>query len=206
VSIVDDYEDLSQLVRAYDEFAQRFARRVFLKRSPMRGVLKGIRSMRSPYSRPTAVTDLYQALATDSDKADPLFGVVTAASPAEALANHYLDEHPWLKVSDVKAIAELHRLHSAQHAASSPSRMLAIVLSVTAVVGQTIPKEAFDYLRWTIYEAYSFYATLFTIGAAAYVLLLVALMARATRNSAPRRGVELVLVFVESRLAKALER
>jgi hypothetical protein len=84
--------------------------------------------------------------------------------------------------------------------------MLAIVLSVTAVVGQTIPKEAFDYLRWTIYEAYSFYATLFTIGAAAYVLLLVALMARATRNSAPRRGVELVLVFVESRLAKALER
>lgn len=76
------------------------------------------------------------------------------------------------------------------------------MLSVAAVVSKTIPKEAFDYLKWTSYEAYAFFTTLFTIGTAAYVLLLVALMALTTRNSAPRRGVELVLVFIEAVLAR----
>lgn len=202
MSLVSDYEDLSQLVRDYDEYSQRFARRALLKLSPMQGALKGIRSMRSPYSRPAAVTSMYDGLATESEKNDPLFRVLTASSSAEALADQFLGEHPQLQASDIRAIADLHRLHSVQHAESSPSRTVAVVLSVAAVVSQTVSEEAFDYLNWTGYEAYAFYAALFTMGTAAYVLLLVAVLTHATRNSAPRRGVELVLVFIEARLAR----
>lgn len=80
--------------------------------------------------------------------------------------------------------------------------MAAFVLSIAAIAGQTVPKEAFEYLNWDNYDAFAFYVTLFTIGTALYLLLLVGLMARTMRRSAPARGVELVLVFIEASLAR----
>ena len=65
--------------------------------------------------------------------------------------------------------------------------MAAFVLSIAAIAGQTVPKEAFEYLNWDNYDAFAFYVTLFTIGTALYLLLLVGLMARTMRRSAPAR-------------------
>lgn len=202
MSVVADYEDLIQLLRDYDTYAARFAGRALRSFTPLTGVLKGVQRRRSPYSRPPALLAVYERMATDTDRAHPLFGVLTARSSADALAERFVLEHPAFSTSDVKALSELHRLHTAQHAAASPRRTLAVVLSLAAIVGQTVPKEAFEYLNWDGYNAFAFFVTLFTIATALYVLLLVGLMARATRSSAPERGAELVLVVIEANLAR----
>lgn len=203
MSLVDDYEDLVEMLADYESFMRRFVNRSVLKGVP-RGAVLGLRSMRSPFSRPNALIDRYRALATTADEGNPLYPALLSRTPASTLARLFIDRHPDLSATDVRVLLDLYRLHQARHSATSPARQIALVLSVAAFAGQFVTKEVFSYLGWAEYNAYRFYLALFTIITAAYVISVVWLLSRTMRGSAPMVLAEPVLVLASAHLDRLI--
>jgi hypothetical protein len=198
VDITQDYEDLQVLLREHGQRRAEVRGRVMSSPASMLRYYKVLPKAHTPYLLTAEFEAMLRQPLKEHERQDPLFAIATSRRYLAELARVYLAEHAHITRGDVRGLLELYEEHKTTSVVSVGKQMLAIVLSVGAFVGQSIPEEVFEYLHWGGYAEYRFYLALFTVGSALYVLLAIGFAAALAARSNPSVDTKSLLLIIES--------
>ncbi len=148
-----------------------------------------------------AQSEMLSFLATDDERKNPLFPLITAAYPIEALSKDLEGRFPDY---DFQKIYELHkqRVEERSRIGAIPGVIVGMVLGFGTLLLKSTPKSAVVRLGWD-YDGFEFFVFWFTVFVAGYMgLVLLPLLWFAKRGSGTVAFVSLVLGYTALRLKK----
>ena len=168
------YDEVTAYLNEYQRFIEDIKRRLVerMVKSPREYFKFGMRSLKSawrydPLSEKTqdSVKNVALALATEEDKQNPFFGVVTSDYPTDALSDALTARFPGYRFDKIK---KLHDSKQARLGRFNARQVLGVIMAASALLLKSIPKTVLESWGWDYAE---FETTVFwvTVSVAGYV-------------------------------------
>ncbi len=190
MTIVDDYADLILLVDRYEactrELNKRFQESLLSDLRKYWSTLKAARGGRTPFIRDEKQRLIWQSLLREVDRGDEVFRAAAAPSPALALAETFLQQHPHLTRDELGHLAALYEIQ----ATSPPNigkQLIGLALAAGAFAAQSVPEEAFEHMDWSGYPAHAYPLSSARLGTCRGLTSLAASSSSSTGSPMTRR-------------------